>query len=76
MDERFPTVIAEPQGSVRKRRHHTNSPLSVHVLPKAVMCVCEKRFIVGNSIACAIYCDSRIATTLYSVGTWFVYGVT
>ena len=32
----------------------------------------RKRLIVGNSITCTVYCDSRIAATLYSVGTWFV----
>ena len=34
-----------------------------------------KGFIVGDSITCAIYCNNRIAATLYTVGTWFVSGV-
>ena len=31
-----------------------------------------KGFIVGDSITCVLYCNNRIAVTLYSVGTWFV----
>jgi hypothetical protein len=31
-----------------------------------------KGFIVGESITCAIYCNNRIASTLYTLGIWFV----
>ena len=34
-----------------------------------------KMCIVGNSITCAIYCNNRIAATLYGVRTWFVSGM-
>jgi len=37
--------------------------------------VLYKRCIVGDSITCAIYCNSRIAATVYSVGTWFVSAI-
>jgi hypothetical protein len=34
-----------------------------------------RRFIVGNSITCVIYCNYRIAEILYTVGTRFVSGI-
>ena len=39
--------------------------------------VLYKGFIVGYSIilVCTVYCNNRIAVTLYSVGTWFVSGL-
>jgi len=37
--------------------------------------VLYRGFIEGESVTYAVYCNSRIAATVYSVGTWFVYGV-
>jgi len=56
-----------------KKLHKTDTLSTTHTAESAdVRC---KGFTVGDCITCAIYCNSRIVATVYSVGTWFVYGV-
>jgi hypothetical protein len=47
---------------------------TAHVFQKVLMWQ-YKTFVKGHNITCTIYCNHRIAATLYTLETWFVSGI-
>ena len=60
---------------VIKELHKTATPGTAHTHTAGSTDVKYTTFNMGNSVTCAIYCNNRIAATVYSVATWFVCGV-
>jgi hypothetical protein len=47
---------------------------TAHILQKVLMYK-HKTFNMGNNVACTMNCNCRIATTLYTLETWFASGI-
>jgi hypothetical protein len=57
-----------------KELHKTAILGTAHILQKALM---QKYQILnmGSNVTCTINCNYRIATTLYTLETWFASGI-
>jgi hypothetical protein len=68
-------VPEQRNGKARCSETTQNSHTGHYTDPAGSTDVKYTTFNMGNNITCAIYCNNRIAATVYSVGTWFVSGV-